>query len=196
MAEEKNKNQQIESSMEKARFVYLFGELTESKAEEVVKRITLLNHKSKKPIYLWINTAGGDLESGFGISDLISNIGSPVITIICGMACSAGSLISISGDLRLATKNSAWMTHPFTDYIHDYAPYIKDRVKTFKQIENMILNLYKRYTKLSKKDFKKLQNGELWVMGEDLLKKGIIDDFLSKDTLLNANIKQKTQTGK
>ena len=67
----------------KTRQVLLSGGIDKESAEKVIRQLLILEADSDKPIYLFINSPGGDVSSGFAIFDTIRFINAPVsLTIL------------------------------------------------------------------------------------------------------------------
>lgn len=168
----------IKDTLLKKRQVFLFGTIKEKNSNELIKEIITLNYLNTKPITLTINSPGGSVPAGLAIIDVITTISSPVDTVIIGEACSMASIISIIGRKRKITKNAVWMAHPMSTGYHDYIEHIKDFIKSADTLENIITNIYKEHTKLTKKDYDKMARGQLWLNAKECLKKGIVDKIV------------------
>jgi ATP-dependent protease ClpP protease subunit len=65
---------------------------------------------NKKPLYLFLNTPGGDIQSGLELIEALKGIGRPVDTITL-FAASMGFQIAQNLDERLILKNGVLMSH-------------------------------------------------------------------------------------
>ena len=82
----------------KKRAVYLWGQVDDKSAREVVSKLLLLDaDKPGKEIQFFINSPGGMVTSGMVIYDTMKLIKSPVSTICMGLAASMGSLLLSAG---------------------------------------------------------------------------------------------------
>lgn len=160
------------------REIFLFGEITLELAKGIVRRLVALEKLNSKIIKLRICSPGGSCSAGFSIIDTMQIISAPVHTIIHGETCSMASLISVTGAKRFATENAIWMQHPLSDWMNDYSSFIKDRLKSHELLMKQMRKIYKECTKLSQKELKFLERGELWFDAEGCLEKGIIDKIL------------------
>jgi len=76
------------------RAVYLWGQVDDKSARDVVTKLLLLEaDKPGKEIKFYINSPGGMVTSGMVIYDTIKLITSPVSTICMGLAASMGSVL-------------------------------------------------------------------------------------------------------
>lgn len=97
----------------KTRQIVLSGEVSEENAEKVIKQLLLLEADSDKPIYLYIDSPGGSIDSGFGIYDMIRFVNAPVYTIGTGLIASMGAIILLAApkERRLGLPNSHYLIH-------------------------------------------------------------------------------------
>lgn len=82
----------------KKRAVYLWGQVDDKSARDVVSKLLLLDaDKPGKEIQFFINSPGGMVTSGMVIYDTMKLIKSPVSTICMGLAASMGSILLSAG---------------------------------------------------------------------------------------------------
>jgi len=82
--------------------------------EKACSALLLLDGRSKeKPITVYVNSPGGDADSGFAIYDVMKFIRAPVRTICAGLAASAGVPIFLGGrkGMRFSLPNSRFLIH-------------------------------------------------------------------------------------
>lgn len=84
---------------EESRTVYLVGDIDEGTIKTTVEKIVALSERdAKKPIYLIINTFGGEVDDAFMLYDLMKYIQTPIHTIGLGKIMSAGCLLLAAGE--------------------------------------------------------------------------------------------------
>jgi ATP-dependent Clp protease, protease subunit len=101
---------------ERLRDVYLIGDIEKDSAKAVIERLRELANDSKKPITLYVNSAGGNVTDGLALHDAIRYLvaqGVQVTIVVQGMAYSMGSVIlqAASPGRRLAFPHSWIMIH-------------------------------------------------------------------------------------
>lgn len=83
-------------------------------AHVIKMQLLWLDAQDSSPITLYINSPGGSVHAGIGISDVVDNMRSPVRTVVMGMAASMGcymqSTMGTPG-MRLAGKRAQIMAH-------------------------------------------------------------------------------------
>jgi ATP-dependent Clp protease protease subunit len=98
------------------RDVYLIGDIEKDTARSAIEKLRELANASKKPITVYVNSAGGNVTDGLAIHDVIHHLvgtGIEVTIIVQGMASSMGSVVlqAASPGKRLAYPHSWIMIH-------------------------------------------------------------------------------------
>lgn len=73
--------------------------------------IYLQRQDAKAPITLYVNSPGGEVQSGLALYDTMQAVSCPVHTVCLGMAASMGALIFIAGDERQILPHGRVMIH-------------------------------------------------------------------------------------
>ncbi len=98
----------------KSRCITLFSSINSATAKEVIEALLLLeNIDNKAPINLFLNSPGGEINSGFAIYDIIRFI-KPEVRIICsGLCASIATIILIAAkkENRYSLPNSKFLIH-------------------------------------------------------------------------------------
>jgi ATP-dependent Clp protease protease subunit len=101
---------------ERLRDIYLIGDMDKDVARTAIERLRELASSSRKPITIYINSAGGNVTDGLAIHDAVSLIvqqGIEVSIVVQGMAYSMGSVVlqAASPGRRLSLPHSWIMIH-------------------------------------------------------------------------------------
>ena len=101
---------------DRLRDIYLIGDIDKDSARLVIERLRELSNDSRKPITIYMNTAGGNVTDGLAIHDAIRFLvtqGVQVTVVVQGMAYSMGSIVlqAASPGRRLAFPHSWIMIH-------------------------------------------------------------------------------------
>jgi ATP-dependent Clp protease protease subunit len=101
---------------ERLRDVYLIGDIEKDSAKAAIERLRELANDSRKPITLYMNSAGGNVTDGLALHDAIQQIVSrdiEVTIVVQGMAYSMGSVVlqAASPGRRLSFPHSWIMIH-------------------------------------------------------------------------------------
>jgi ATP-dependent Clp protease, protease subunit len=101
---------------DRLRDVYLIGDIEKDTARAAIEKLRELANNSRRPITMYINSAGGNVTDGLAIHDVIEHLvstGVDVTIIVQGMAYSMGSVVlqAASPGKRLAYPHSWIMIH-------------------------------------------------------------------------------------
>ena len=101
---------------DRLRDVYLIGDIEKDTARAAIERLRELANNSKKPITLYINSAGGNVTDGLALHDVVQHLvstGIEVTIVVQGMAYSMGSIVlqAASDGRRLSLPHSWIMIH-------------------------------------------------------------------------------------
>jgi len=135
---------------------------------------------TNEPVYMYINSPGGCLVSGYAIIDQMLACRCPIHTIVRGCAYSMGGMIAAYGEKkhRYATPNSSLMLHSATvcsppDSIERHLS-ATEHMKT--DYARKIDHLSKRLKIKPKKLIELLKDTE-WMSPEQAIKIGLIDSL-------------------
>ena len=98
------------------RDIYLVGDIEKETARTVIEKLREMANESRKPITLYINSAGGNVTDGLALHDAIRHLvgtGIEITIVVQGMAYSMGSVVlqAASVGKRLAFPHSWIMIH-------------------------------------------------------------------------------------
>ena len=101
---------------DRLRDIYLIGDIDKDSARAVIERLRELANDSRRPITLYINSAGGNVTDGLALHDRSAHLVAQGITItivVQGMAYSMGSVVvqAASPGRRWAFPHSWIMIH-------------------------------------------------------------------------------------
>ena len=132
------------------------------------------------PIYIHINSYGGEVDAALGLIDHIFSLkkrGAKIISIIEGYAASAATMISIAGTERRIRPNAYMRIHQLRSGMWGKKTELDDEHKNLEKLESILLNLYKENTKMKKKQLKKLLKRELDLVPSECIDMGLIDSI-------------------
>ena len=81
---------------DRLRDIYLIGDIEKDTARAVIERLRELANDSRRPITIYINSAGGNVTDGLAIHDAVRyvvSLGIQVTIVVQGMAYSMGSIV-------------------------------------------------------------------------------------------------------
>jgi len=107
------RNAFLEEKVFKSRTVLIFGEITDTSAGDIARRLIALDADSPAPIDLLVSSPGGHLESGDAIHDIVRFIAAPVNMIGTGWVGSAAThlYLSVPRERRFCLPNTRFLIH-------------------------------------------------------------------------------------
>jgi ATP-dependent Clp protease protease subunit len=179
-----NAGPQIERELFEARTILISAAVDPKLAHNVnSKLLALERHNDKDPIYLFINSPGGEVHSGFSIFDCARFIKPTVVTVVTGLAASMGSIISLCAEPkhRFAFPNSKFLVHQpsitgMGGSVSDIEIHAKDLIDT----KNRIIDLYCKECGRTQDEVKKALDRDNWMSPEAAVKWGHISKIVFK----------------
>ena len=77
----------------------------------IIQLLHLENENPNAEITMYINSPGGEVDSGLALYDVMQGISCPIKTVCCGLAASMGSILFMCGNNRLMLPHSKVMIH-------------------------------------------------------------------------------------
>jgi len=104
---------EMEESFLSRRQIFLWGQVNDESAEDIVKKLLFLDACGEGDITLYINSPGGVISSGLAIYDAMRNAKSDVSTVVMGQAASMGAVLLCAGaeGKRFAWEHSRVLIH-------------------------------------------------------------------------------------
>lgn len=173
----------VEQTLFDRRIIQMSGPVSSRLAFKVKKVLLAMDAAdSKKPIWFFIDSPGGEIHSGFGIFDTIRFISSPVTTIVSGLAASMGSLIALAApkERRWAFPNAKLLIHqPLISGVmqgpaSDLEIHAKDILKT----KDRINKLYAEETGRPLSQIQELTDRDRWLDVEEAKELGLISKVI------------------
>ena len=135
-----------------------------------------------KPIYLFIDSPGGDVDTGFQLYDLIRMLPTPIITI--GQSCqSMATVILAGGSKRYLLPNSRVMLHlPKMSGGGGDSKDMKAQAVEIKRVQNAIINAYVECG--VHRDAKKIAldlERDNWMSATEALEYGLVDGIMTQE---------------
>ena len=170
-------NDQLMQKFLNTRQIILSGEVNKELAEKVIRQLLILEADSaSKPIYVYIDSPGGDVDAGFAIFDMIRFIKPPVYTVGMGLVASAGALILLAApkNYRLGLPNSHYLIHQPLSGIKGVATDIEIHAKEIEKIRAKINALIAEETGKDVADVAKDTDRDYWLSADEAAAYGLI----------------------
>lgn len=173
----------------KTRQIILSGEINKDLADKIVRQLLILEaDDDSKPIYMYIDSPGGDVDAGFAIFDMIRFIKAPVVLIGMGLIASAATLIllSVPKEKRVGLPNSRYLIHQplIGGVMQGVATDIEIEAKEMEKTRALINKIIAEETGTSLEQVTKDTDRDYWLSAEEAQKYGLISKIVSKRTEL------------
>ena len=145
-----------------------------------------LSSNDRKPIVLYINSPGGDLNEGFALIDAIELSKTPVWTVNVGQWSSMSFLIGITGHRRFSLPHATFLLHDGASGAYGSTNKVQDRVKFEERYENEVIKPHVLFhSKMEAIDYDALARVEYYMLPQDAKRRGFIDEIVADiDTIL------------
>ena len=163
--------------------MYVFmGDVDNESIKPIVEWILVENHvikKKKKELLLMICSAGGEMEAGFALIDVMRSSSIPIKTVGLGMIASCGLMIFLSGapGRRVLTPNTSILSHQYSWGSEGKHHELFAMTKEFGLVQNRMIELYKETTGLDEATIRDrlLPTSDVWLSADEALALGICD---------------------
>jgi ATP-dependent protease ClpP protease subunit len=163
-----------------SRSFMLDGEVNDEMLRNAWQALVSLGHS--KPITCFLNSSGGDLDTGFAIYDLFRNFEQTLNIVVLGTAASSASIILLSGDNRLISESSSIMIHKGTIAVgaEDSEENLKRWIRHYEKYTDKMISLYAETMKLTPSQVKKLISLDKLYVGEEAVTAGLVHGIWNK----------------
>ena len=171
----------LESTLLKHRTLTLFGEVNQEVSRRTAEKLLALAYESDEPIYLYISSPGGHVESGDTIFDMIRYIKPVVYTIGTGWVGSIATHIYLAPERenRFCLPNTRFLIHQpaggFGGDASDIEIHAREIVKTRARINAIIAEQtgqsLDRVTADTDRDY--------WMSAEESIEYGLVGQVIS-----------------
>lgn len=166
----------------KTRQILLSGEINKELAEKFNKELLLLEaDSSTKPVYVYIDSPGGDVTAGYAIYDMIRFVKCPVILIGNGLIASAAALILLAVDKkrRVGLPNSEYLIHQPLSGMRGTATEIQIHAANVKKTKAKINKIIAEATGKELKKVEQDTDRDYWLDAEEALEYGLISKVIT-----------------
>ncbi|RTJ55345.1 ATP-dependent Clp endopeptidase proteolytic subunit ClpP [Campylobacter jejuni] len=173
----------IYSRLLKDRIIMLSGEIHDELAASIVAQLLFLEAEDPtKDIYLYINSPGGVITSGFSIYDTMNYIKPDVCTICIGQAASMGAFLLSCGaeGKRFALPNSRIMIHQPLGGARGQATDIEIQAKEILRLKTILNDILAKNTKQKVAKIAKDTERDFFMSAQEAKEYGLIDKVLEK----------------
>lgn len=137
----------------------------------------------RKPIRIYINSPGGNQSEGFSVISAIELSKTPVYTVNVGQWSSMAFLIGITGHKRFSLPYMTFLMHDGFNGAFDSGSKAQDKMKFDERFENEVVRPHVlKYSEMSGSEYDALVRVEYYMLPEDAIKHGFIDEIVTDIT--------------
>ena len=142
----------------------------------------LQRQDSMTPITLYINSPGGEVQSGLALYDVMQAVSCPIRTVCLGMAASMGALLFIAGDEREILPHSRVMIHdPLIGAgAGGSALSVKARADDLMRIRDITAGVIARHSGMSIERVFELTASDTYFEAEEAVEAGLADRVITR----------------
>ena len=163
------------------RIVILGSPINDDVANIIIAQLLFLDADNpERDIYLYINSPGGIISSGFAIYDTMQSLRAPVNTICMGMAASMGSFLLAAGapGKRSALPHARIMMHQPSGGAQGTAADIEIQAREIVYLRGKLNELYAKHTGKAADQIEKDMDRDRFMSADEALTYGIIDKVI------------------
>ena len=133
-------------------------------------------------VTLYINSPGGEVQSGLALYDIMQAVSCPIRTVCLGMAASMGALLFIAGDEREILPHSRVMIHDplIGEGAGGSALSVKARADDLMRIRDITAGVIARHSGMSLERVFELTASDTYFEAKEAVEAGLADRIITK----------------
>lgn len=172
----------IFSRLLKDRIIFIGSAINDNVADVVIAQLLFLESENpKKPLYIYINSPGGNVTSGLAIYDTMQYVKSDVCTICIGQAASMAAVLLAAGKKgkRYVLPHARVMLHQVLAGIQGQASDIEIHAKEILRIRENLNEILKLHTGQTLEKIEKDTDRDFFMTAQDAVDYGVADTIIS-----------------
>lgn len=165
------------------RRLFVFGEIDQEMVFSFTMQMLALMEDKQSEINIYINSPGGEVNSGLAIYDLIQSCPAPVNMYCIGMAASMGALIFTSGQKgrRFILPHSKVMIHEplILNGVGGSASSIKSTADSILQTRELLNGILAKHTGKTMEEINNATDHDNFMDAEEAIEFGLCDEIVT-----------------
>jgi ATP-dependent Clp protease protease subunit len=173
----------IFSRLLKDRIIFIGTPIDDNIANLIVAQLLFLETENpEKDIYLYINSPGGIVTSGFAVYDTIQYIKPDVCPVCIGQAASMAAVLLACGTKgkRYALPHSRVLIHQPMGAFEGQATDIDIQAKEIVRMRKKLIYILHKHTKQPLEKIEKDTDRDFYMTPEEAVKYGLVDQVIEK----------------
>ena len=155
-----------------------------TKYEHILPQLVAIEQDPKAAGFiLLMNTAGGDVEAGLALAEMISGMSKPSVSLVLGGGHSIGITLAVSADHMIVSETASMTIHPIR--MSGLIIGVPQTFNYFNKMQRRIVRFVCRHSRISEEEYRKLmlQTDEMANdCGTVLVGKEIVDCGIGDET--------------
>lgn len=172
----------IRDEMLAAREIEITGAIDAGSVSTAIRCLLHLQKEDQQlPITLYINSPGGEVQSGLALYDVMQAVSCPIHTVCLGMAASMAALLFIAGDRREMLPHSRVMIHDplIGGGIGGSALSVKARADDLMRIRDITAQVISQHTGMNLEEVFELTAKDTYFEAEEAIANGMADRIIT-----------------
>ncbi|MCP3031249.1 ATP-dependent Clp protease proteolytic subunit [Halobacillus sp. A1] len=153
-----------------------------TKYEHLIPQLIAIEQNPKiEGLVVLLNTVGGDVEAGLAISEMITSLSKPSVSIVLGGGHSIGVPIAVAADYSFIAETATMTIHPIR--LNGLVIGVPQTFEYMDKMQDRVVNFVTRHSNVEEEKFKELmfEKGNLSrdigtnVVGQQAVDVGLID---------------------
>ena len=160
--------------------------------------ISEIGREADKELVLNISSLGGAVNDALQIHDFLKSYPKKVTAKITGLTASSATIIAMAANEVLMSENALFLVHNvWTPQTSGNAMDLEKEAESLRQIDELLINIYKQKTKRRYNTIANLMAEEKWLDAEEALRLGFIDKiYIPSKDIINAVVLNKISENK
>ncbi|MDD5016484.1 MAG: ATP-dependent Clp protease proteolytic subunit [Eubacteriales bacterium] len=155
-----------------------------TKYEHILPQLVMIEQDPEvKGFILLMNTAGGDVEAGLALAEMIAGMEKPSVSLVLGGGHSIGITLAVSADYSYISPTASMTIHPIR--MSGLVIGVPQTFDYFNKMQQRIINFVCAHSKIEEKEYRRLmmQTDEIAndcgtiLVGKEVVDYGIIDEI-------------------
>lgn len=127
------------------------------------------------PIWLHVQSGGGDLFAGIAAADELKAIKSPIYSVVEGLSASAATLISLAASKRFIRPNGFMLIHQLSAMHWGTHEQFEDEIDVQNKLMDRLVAYYADHTNMVPDAIREMLKRDTWLTAEQCLAFGLVD---------------------
>ena len=147
-----------------------------SKYEHIIPQLVAVEEDPKiDGLIIILNTVGGDVEAGLAISELVSGMKKPTVSLVLGGGHSIGVPLAVSSKHSFIVPSATMTVHPVR--INGLVIGTEQTFSYFEKMQSRITSFVSKNSRISEDGSELMNDIGTILSGEDAVKEGLIDSI-------------------